>query len=222
MSVIEKRREQIFPVLDAAQVETAKRFASGPARDFAPGEIVFDVGERNAPAWLVLKGSIDVVRRNALNREMPITTHEAGQISGEISQLAGRETLACGRAGANGCTALPFDAAHIRALMIGSAEVGEIVMRAFILRRVGLIEDGGAGSVLVGIPGTPRNDRTSRLVATASTRRHVRRANIVGPPCSSSMSSKQEATERTEMESKTPLSLFPPVRILCLYGRQYP
>jgi thioredoxin reductase (NADPH) len=156
MSVIEKRREQIFPVLDAAQVETAKRFASGPARDFVPGEIVFDVGERNAPAWLVLKGSIDVVRRNALNREMPITTHEAGQISGEISQLAGRETLACGRAGANGCTALPFDAAHIRALMIGSAEVGEIVMRAFILRRVGLIEEGGAGSVLVGIPGRPR------------------------------------------------------------------
>ena len=112
------------------------------------------MGERNAPAWLVLKGSIDVVRRDGLNRETPITTHRVGQFSGEVSQLAGRETLACGRAGADGCTALPFDAAHIRALMIGSAELGEIVMRAFILRRVGLIEDGGAGSVLVGIPGT--------------------------------------------------------------------
>jgi thioredoxin reductase (NADPH) len=154
MSSIERRREQIFPVLDAAQIETAKRFASGPARDFAPGEIVFDVGARNAPAWLVLKGSIDVVRRDGLNRETPITAHEVGQFSGEVSQLAGRDTLACGRAGADGCTALPFDAAHIRALMIGSAEVGEIVMRAFILRRVGLIEEGGAGSVLIGIPGT--------------------------------------------------------------------
>jgi thioredoxin reductase (NADPH) len=39
--------------------------------------------------------------------------------------------------------------------MIGSADVGEIMMRAFILRRVGLIEEGGAGSVLVGNPGTP-------------------------------------------------------------------
>ena len=154
MSIIERRREQIFPVLDAAQIETAKRFASGPARDFKPGEVVFDVGERNAPAWLVLKGSIDVVRRDGLKRETPITTHEVGQISGEVSQLAGRDTLACGRAGADGCTALPFDAAHVRALMIGSAEVGEIVMRAFILRRVGLIEEGGAGSVLVGLPGT--------------------------------------------------------------------
>ena len=154
MSIIETRRDQIFPVLDAAQIETAKRFASGPERAFAPGEVVFDVGERNAPAWLVLKGSIDVVRRDGLKRETPITTHHVGQISGEVSQLAGRDTLACGRAGADGCTALPFDAAHIRALMIGSAEVGEIVMRAFILRRVGLIDDGGAGAVLVGIPGT--------------------------------------------------------------------
>jgi thioredoxin reductase (NADPH) len=154
MSITETRRDQIFPVLDAAQIETAKRFASGPERAFAPGEVVFDVGERNAPAWLVLEGSIDVVRRDGLKRETPITTHHVGQISGEVSQLAGRDTLACGRAGADGCTALPFDAAHIRALMIGSAEVGEIVMRAFILRRVGLIDDGGAGAVLVGIPGT--------------------------------------------------------------------
>ena len=35
---------------------------------------------------------------------------------------------------------------------MGSAEIGEIMMRAFILRRVGLIEGGGVGSVLVGQP----------------------------------------------------------------------
>jgi len=147
----------MFPVFDAGQIETAKRFASGPAREFAPGDIVFEVGERQAPAWLVLKGSIDVVRRDGLNREAAITTHHAGQFSGELSQLSGRETLAQGMAGAEGCTALPFDAAHVRALIIGSAEIGEILMRAFILRRMGLLEageKGGVGSVLVGIPGT--------------------------------------------------------------------
>jgi len=154
MSLVETRAHQLFPVLDAGQIETAKRFASGPARDFAPGEIVFDVGEGHAPAWLVLKGSIDVVRRDGLDREAAITTHHAGQFSGEVSQLAGRESLASGRAGAEGCTAFPFDAAHVRALMIGSAEIGEIMMRAFILRRVGLLEEGGVGSVLVGTPGT--------------------------------------------------------------------
>jgi len=149
------RSHQLFPVLDPAQIETAKRFASGPPRDFASGEVLFDVGERSTSVWLVLKGSIEVKRRDGLNRESAITVHHPGQFSGEVSQLAGRESLASGKAGPEGCRAVPFDAAHIRALMIGSAEVGEIVMRAFILRRVGLLEGGGVGCVLVGRPGMP-------------------------------------------------------------------
>ena len=150
MSLIETRAHQLFPMLDPAQVETAKRFASSPARNFAPGEIVFNVGERNTPVWLVLKGSIQVMRRDGLARESTITTLGVGQFSGEVSQLAGQATLAFGRAGEVGCTAVPFDAGQVRTLIIGSAEIGEIMMRAFILRRVGLIEDGGVGSVLVG------------------------------------------------------------------------
>jgi thioredoxin reductase (NADPH) len=58
MTLIETRGHQLFPVLDAGQIDTVKRFASGPAREFAPGEVVFDVGERDAPVWLVLKGSM--------------------------------------------------------------------------------------------------------------------------------------------------------------------
>ncbi len=140
----------MFPVFDAAQIETARRFASGPARRFAPGEIVYEVGMRYVPAWLVLAGSIDVVRGDGLGSVASFTTHRAGQLSGEISQLGGRGTLAAGRAGPDGATALPFDAAHVRALVVGSAEIGEIVMRAFILRRVALLEADGAGSVLIG------------------------------------------------------------------------
>jgi thioredoxin reductase (NADPH) len=154
MSLAETRSHQMFPVLDMAQIATAKRFASGEARRFAAGEIVFDVGERNVPAWLLMDGSIDIIRRDGLNHEAAIVTHRSGQMTGEISQLAGRASLAAGRAGPDGCTALPFDAPHLRALMVGSAELGEIVMRAFILRRVALIQDGGAGSVLVGRPGS--------------------------------------------------------------------
>jgi len=149
------RSHQRFPVLDPNQIETAKRFANGPPQVFSPGETVFDIGQRQVPAWLVLEGSIEVMRRDGLDRESAITVHHAGQFSGEVSQLAGRESLALGRAGAEGCTAVPFDAAHVRALLIGSAEIGEIVMRAFILRRVGLLEEGGVGCVLVGRPGMP-------------------------------------------------------------------
>src|SRR5262249_46014449 len=153
MSIIETRFDQMFPTFDAGQIETAKRFASSPPRHFEPGETVFDIGERNAPAWLVLKGTIDVVRSNALGGELPITTHHAGQFSGEVSQLAGREALARGRAGAEGCCALPFDASHGRSLMIGSAEIGGTLVPAHILRRVRLIQGGNARSGVARAPG---------------------------------------------------------------------
>ena len=68
MSLIDTRRDQMFPVLSASQIETAQRFASGEAQRFAPGELVFDVGERQAPAWLVFEGGIEVIRRDGRGR----------------------------------------------------------------------------------------------------------------------------------------------------------
>lgn len=155
MSTIDTREHQMFPVLGTAQIETARRFASGPEAHFLPNQILYAIGDHDVPAWLVLSGSIAVTRRDGLSREAPITTHRTGQFSGEVNQLAGRPSIAAGRAGPEGCTALPFDAAHLRALMVGSADLGEIVMRALILRRVSLIEEGGAGTILIGVPGSP-------------------------------------------------------------------
>ncbi len=155
MSQSADRFDQMFPVLDAIQCEAARRFASGAAQTFAPGEQVYDVGTRNAPAWLVIEGGLEIVRRDGLHRESSVISLGPGQFSGEVSQLSGFGTIAAGRAGHKGCTALPYDAAHIRALMVGSAELGEIMMRAFILRRVALIQEGGSGSLLIGHPNSP-------------------------------------------------------------------
>jgi thioredoxin reductase (NADPH) len=100
-------------------------------------------------------GSIEVTRRDGLDHVVSVTSEGVGQFSGELSQLSGRGSLAERHTGSAGCIAFPFDAAHLRALMIGSAELGEIVMRAFILRHVALLEAGGSGSVLIGRPGMP-------------------------------------------------------------------
>lgn len=153
MAAAHPRHHQMFPVLEADHIATARRFASGPPRSCGAGEVLFDVGDCDAPVWLVLSGAIEVARRDGLGREAPIATQGPGQFTGEVSQLAGRASLATGRAAAGGCTALPIDAAHLRALVVGAAELGEIVMRALILRRVGLIESDASGSVLVGMPG---------------------------------------------------------------------
>ncbi|KOB26294.1 FAD-dependent oxidoreductase, partial [Xanthomonas arboricola] len=159
MSLADTRHHQMFPELDSGQLAITRRFASGPAQRFDAGELVFDVGDAHAPVWVVLEGAIEVVRRDGLGNEKPITLQTPGQFTGEVSQLAGRASLAGGRAGPQGCLALPFDTAHLRALMISSAEVGEVVMRALILRRVGLIEGDASGSVLIGEPDDPHLTR---------------------------------------------------------------
>jgi len=161
-AIVEHRREQIFPVLTAAQIETARRFG-GATQHFKAGQIVYALDESHAPAFLVLEGSIEVVRRDGLGHESVITTHQAGQVSGEIGQLAGNPTLAEGRAGPQGCAAVPFNASQLRALLIGSAEIGELLMRAYILRRVALF-DSGAGIVLLGAENSPHSLRLQNFL----------------------------------------------------------
>ncbi|MDB6145177.1 MAG: thioredoxin reductase [Pseudomonas sp.] len=150
MSSSDSRQHQIYPVLSPAQIENARRFASAQPMDFAPGEILYRVGTRGVAMWLILEGSIEVVRRDGLGREAPINTGIPGQFTGEVGLLGDRASLAEGKAGPNGCCALPFDAAHMRGLVVGSAELGEIIMRALILRRVGMIAADRVGSVMVG------------------------------------------------------------------------
>ena len=68
MSVFDTRHEQMFPVLSAAQIDVARRFASGPPRRFGPGVVMVEVGELSAPVWLVLAGSIEVAWRDGRGR----------------------------------------------------------------------------------------------------------------------------------------------------------
>ena len=95
-----------------------------------------------------------------------------------VSSAAARRWLPA-RAGPQGCTALPFDAAHLRALVIGSVELGELVMRAFILRRVGLIE-AGVGPILVGSPASPDFVRLQGFLARNSHPHTVIDASVEG------------------------------------------
>src|SRR5690242_4225568 len=140
-SILEQRRAQIFPVFDPAQRSVARRFGGEP-RAFGPDALVFELGQVGVPAWLVIRGSIEVSRRDRLGDITSVTTHGPGEFTGEISQLAGGASLARGVAGSEGAEAVPFDAGQLRALVIACAEVGEAIMRAFILRRVFLIETG--------------------------------------------------------------------------------
>src|ERR1700721_3287142 len=133
--LLEDRLAQIVPTLTPAQIHFALRFASGPPRGFAPDEKLLDVGDRNMVVWLVVEGSIIASRRDGLGRESLFATGGPGQFSGEVSDLAGHASLAAVCAGPNGCTAYPFDLPHLLRLLISSADIGELMSGAFILRR---------------------------------------------------------------------------------------
>jgi thioredoxin reductase (NADPH) len=147
------RSAQRFPRLRQEQLEVVKRFANTEPRRFSPRESIFQVGERGVPAWFLLEGSAEIFGRDGLDQEISLQQIESGHFTGELHQLTERPTLAGALAGAQGCLALPVSAERLRALIVGSAELGELIMRALILRRVGLLER-GVGPVLLGRAGS--------------------------------------------------------------------
>jgi thioredoxin reductase (NADPH) len=150
---VSDRSAQRFPRLREAQLEVVKRFADSQPHAFSPAEFLYQVGDRGVPTWFVLEGSAEVFARDGLDQQTSIRHLERGDFTGELHQLSDRPTLAEAVAGPRGCVALPLDAEHLRALIVGSAEIGELIMRAFILRRVGLLER-GVGPVLLGRAGS--------------------------------------------------------------------
>jgi len=145
----------MFPVLSPQQLTLVRRFGADAAERFDGGERLFSIGQRDVPSWFVLDGELEVVGQGGLSHRELLVSHGPGQFSGEIEQLAGRPSMVEGRASASGCVALRVDAAGLRALIIGSAELGETIMRALILRRAALIDAGGTGTVLIGTPDAP-------------------------------------------------------------------
>lgn len=157
------RETQAFPTFDAAQIAIARRFGGQPTT-FAPRELIWDVGARNRSMFLVLEGGIDVLRYDAHNELVGVVTHGPGHISGDVSSIAGRASIVRGVASEEGVTVIPFDAQQMRSLIVGTAEIGETLMRAFILRRVALIQ-GTSGSIVLGHSGTADVTRISNFFA---------------------------------------------------------
>jgi thioredoxin reductase (NADPH) len=146
LSIFERRRDQMFPELDPFEIERMRRF--GEARSFAQGEAIFTTGRIGPGFVVILSGEVDIVRRE-LSRESLIITHGPGQFMGELAQLAGRPALA-GAVAKKPVQALIIAPERLRALLIAEAELGERIMRALILRRVGLLETGAGGPIIVG------------------------------------------------------------------------
>src|SRR5580658_2315870 len=146
-SIFDTRRQQVFPVLTAAELLRMRRF--GHVQSFEAGSSVARVGEAGLGLTVVLAGHIAVGRQDQSGVLEPIVTHGPGAFMGELAQLAGRPSLVEGRA-VEAVEALIIPPERLRALLIAEADLGERVMRALILRRVGLLETGAGGPIIIG------------------------------------------------------------------------
>jgi thioredoxin reductase (NADPH) len=146
-STIERRRDQVFPDLDPSEIERVRRF--GEIRAYAAGDALFTAGEAGHGLIVILAGSVEITQRDSSNHNVPIVTHGPGQFMGELAQLAGRPALVDAIA-REPVQALLIAPDRLRALLISEAELGERIMRALILRRVGLLETGAGGPIIVG------------------------------------------------------------------------
>jgi thioredoxin reductase (NADPH) len=146
-SIIDTRRAQMFPTLQPFEIERVRRF--GEVRAFAVGEPLAKVGEVAGGLSVILAGLVEVTWYDQSCHRVSIVTHGAGEFLGELAQLAGRPALAdaCAR---ETVEALIIPPDRLRALLVAEAELGERIMRALILRRVGLLETGAGGPVIVG------------------------------------------------------------------------
>ncbi|RZT04503.1 thioredoxin reductase (NADPH) [Duganella sp. CF402] len=150
---LEQRHHQMFPTLNAADIRHMQRF--GHVACFRDGEMIFEAGKTSFGLMLVLKGGIRVERYDGLGNSSYVTTHQVGQFSGEVAQLSGRPSLGNGYA-VDEVEVLVVPSESLRALLVAHAELGERIVRALILRRVGLIEQGSGGPVIVGPRGHGR------------------------------------------------------------------
>jgi thioredoxin reductase (NADPH) len=149
-SVFETRRDQVFPILEPGEIDRVRRF--GTTHSFRAGDVLATAGEVGAGLMIILTGVVDVTRRTLAGGTQLLVTESAGTFLGELAQLAGRPALTDAHAHSD-VEALIIPADRLRQLLVAEAELGERIMRALILRRVGLLETGAGGPVIVGRAG---------------------------------------------------------------------
>jgi len=139
-------RTQAFPILTPAQISRVRDLSE--LRQVKPGDVLFAPDDANVPFFVLLSGAMEIVQPD-LAGERPIAKHGPGEFTGEMTMISGRRCLVLGRVTEAG-EFLKLSVEGLRALIAKDAELSEIFMRAFILRRLELIKRGQGNVILMG------------------------------------------------------------------------
>ena len=143
---LDSRADHIFPTLTQAQISRVS--AHGRRRQVKSGEVLVEAGEQSTRFFVVTAGEVRLVRESGEKEEL-ITVYGPGQFTGEINILSGRRGFVQIRAASAG-EVIEVDHESLLELVQAGSELSDILMRAFILRRVELIAHGFGDVVLIG------------------------------------------------------------------------
>src|SRR5205823_2904374 len=122
--------------------------AKGHIRSVQPGEVLIEQGDRAVPFFVVITGGVEIVRPFGASDAL-VTVHGSNEFTGEVNMLSGRRSLVRARVTKAG-KVIELNQEQMQNLIQTDAELSDILMRAFILRRVELIAAGVGDIVLVG------------------------------------------------------------------------
>jgi thioredoxin reductase (NADPH) len=137
----------MFLALEPAEIDRIRRF--GEVRSFAPGEMLFRVGEPGHGLSVILSGSVDLIRHLESGEHKVFLSQGPGAVVAEMAQLAGRPALVDGRA-QGAVEALVIAPDQFRAMLVAEAELGDRILTVLMLRRRSMVELGTGGPVIVG------------------------------------------------------------------------
>ena len=137
---------QAFPVLTAEQIGRIRPL--GHVRQVRTGDVLFQPGDRTVPFFVLLSGRMEIVQPD-LDGERMIAVHVPGEFTGEMTMVSGQKCLVIGRVTQDG-EFLELSGENLRTLVARDTELSEILMRAFILRRLELIKRGWGNLIVLG------------------------------------------------------------------------
>src|SRR4029079_7093640 len=138
-TLLTSRNEDVFPVLTAGQM--ARMAAQGRVRVVAAGDVLAQPGQLSVSFFLMRSGLLEIIRPDGPSREAIVATISPGQFTGEVNMISGRRALFTIRVGEAG-EAIELTREQLAAVIQTDAELSEILMRAFLLRRVELLAGG--------------------------------------------------------------------------------
>jgi thioredoxin reductase (NADPH) len=146
LPITSSRIEKIFPKLTPAQIDRITAY--GRMRSVQSGEVLIEQGDTSVPFFVVITGEIEIVRPFG-TYETLVTVHGYGEFTGEVNMLSGRRSFFRARVTKAG-NVIELDHQQMLGLVQTDAELSDILMRAFILRRVELIAAGVGDIILIG------------------------------------------------------------------------